>query len=145
MTEQAGYYGRGANGIAGDTKTRSFPRLRSRKWPFALANAWALMAGGLSDPTLEEIELRDRGSHPASCRLFVIQTNGIAPFLRQELQDLTRIFGDFTNPPDVIAYPRNEAEVAAVLDWCGDNGYAAIPWRRIKCHGRHCPGVATVR
>ncbi len=35
---------------------------------------------------------------------------------------------DFSNPPDVVAYPRDEAEVAAVLDWCGANDLAAIPF-----------------
>lgn len=35
---------------------------------------------------------------------------------------------DFSNPPDVVALPRDEAEVAAVLDWCGDKGYAAVPF-----------------
>ncbi len=35
---------------------------------------------------------------------------------------------DFTNPPDVVAFPRDEAGIAAVLDWCGANDYAAVPF-----------------
>lgn len=35
---------------------------------------------------------------------------------------------DFSNPPDVVALPRNEDEVAAVLDWCGEHGYSAVPF-----------------
>ncbi len=35
---------------------------------------------------------------------------------------------DFSNPPDVVALPRDEADIAAVLDWCGSNGYAAVPF-----------------
>ena len=34
----------------------------------------------------------------------------------------------FPNPPDVVAHPTTEAEVAAALDWCSSAGYAAIPY-----------------
>jgi alkyldihydroxyacetonephosphate synthase len=34
----------------------------------------------------------------------------------------------FPNPPDVVAHPRNEREVEAVLEWCSASGYAAIPF-----------------
>ena len=44
-------------------------------------------------------------------------------------RDVVRGFrGEFPNPPDVVAHPRTEAEVEAVLAWCCDEGYAAIPW-----------------
>jgi alkyldihydroxyacetonephosphate synthase len=44
-------------------------------------------------------------------------------------RDRVRKFAaDFTNPPDVVAYPRNEADVAALLDWCGSAGYATTPF-----------------
>jgi alkyldihydroxyacetonephosphate synthase len=35
---------------------------------------------------------------------------------------------DFPNPPDVVAHPRSEVEVAATLDWCDANGYIAVPY-----------------
>ncbi len=34
----------------------------------------------------------------------------------------------FPNPPDVIAYPRTEAEVVTVLDWCSNSNIVAIPY-----------------
>ena len=34
----------------------------------------------------------------------------------------------FPNPPDVIAYPRTEAEVVTVLDWCANSNIVAIPY-----------------
>ena len=34
----------------------------------------------------------------------------------------------FPNPPDVVAHPRSEDELEAVLAWCSDGGYAAIPY-----------------
>lgn len=36
--------------------------------------------------------------------------------------------GQYGNAPDVVAYPRNEAEVAAVVDWAGGAGAAVIPF-----------------
>ena len=36
--------------------------------------------------------------------------------------------GEFSNPPDVVAHPNNEQEMEAVLEWCSDHGYAAIPY-----------------
>ena len=35
---------------------------------------------------------------------------------------------DFGNPPDVVAHPRDEAEVEATLDWCDANGYVTVPY-----------------
>ncbi len=36
--------------------------------------------------------------------------------------------GEFPHPPDFVAFPRNEEEVVAILDWCSDAGAAAIPY-----------------
>jgi alkyldihydroxyacetonephosphate synthase len=36
--------------------------------------------------------------------------------------------GEFPNPPDLVAYPSSEADVAALLGWCGDARIAAIPY-----------------
>ncbi|MFW6174690.1 MAG: FAD-binding oxidoreductase [Chloroflexota bacterium] len=44
-------------------------------------------------------------------------------------RDRTRKFnGEFHNPPDIVAYPGEESELSALLDWCSSNGYAAIPF-----------------
>ena len=34
----------------------------------------------------------------------------------------------FPNPPDVVAFPRNEHEVERVMHWCWSEGYAVIPF-----------------
>src|SRR5688572_25015035 len=36
--------------------------------------------------------------------------------------------GDFASAPDFVAEPRDETEVVALLDWCGDARVAAIPY-----------------
>ncbi len=48
----------------------------------------------------------------------------------RSVHDLARMIlrRDFTNPPDAVAYPRDEADIGAVLDWCGANDLAAIPF-----------------
>jgi alkyldihydroxyacetonephosphate synthase len=44
-------------------------------------------------------------------------------------RDLVRAFrGRFDHPPDVVAYPRDEADVGALFEWCADAGAAAIPF-----------------
>ncbi|MGH2988869.1 MAG: FAD-binding protein, partial [Solirubrobacterales bacterium] len=44
-------------------------------------------------------------------------------------RDVVRAFrGRIDNPPDVVARPRDEGEVEAVLEWCADAGAAAIPF-----------------
>ncbi|MCI0897139.1 MAG: FAD-binding oxidoreductase [Chloroflexi bacterium] len=47
----------------------------------------------------------------------------------RSFRDRIRAFNlDFPNPPDVVARPRSEQEVEAVLEWCSTSGYAAIPY-----------------
>ncbi|MDE0169850.1 MAG: FAD-binding oxidoreductase [bacterium] len=47
----------------------------------------------------------------------------------QSQPDSIRLFAsDFGHAPDVIAYPRNDADVAALLDWAGEEGAALIPF-----------------
>jgi alkyldihydroxyacetonephosphate synthase len=35
---------------------------------------------------------------------------------------------DFSSPPDLVALPRDEHDVSALLDWCADANIAAIPY-----------------
>jgi alkyldihydroxyacetonephosphate synthase len=44
-------------------------------------------------------------------------------------RDILRGFlGDFSPAPDVVAFPRSEEEIAAVLAWCSEARVAAIPF-----------------
>jgi alkyldihydroxyacetonephosphate synthase len=43
--------------------------------------------------------------------------------------DLARgLRGDYRHAPDLVAHPRDEREVAEVLEWCADHRVAAIPY-----------------
>ncbi|HET7640013.1 MAG TPA: FAD-binding oxidoreductase, partial [Ktedonobacteraceae bacterium] len=83
-------------------------------------------------PTEEEIRLRPcRLTIPA--RLLDIctteQYERLFHSYGSSFLDSVRTFArDFPNPPDVIAYPRNEQDVLALFDWCYDVGAAVIPF-----------------
>jgi alkyldihydroxyacetonephosphate synthase len=36
--------------------------------------------------------------------------------------------GQFADPPDLVAFPESSEDVDALLSWCADEGYAAIPF-----------------
>ena len=83
-------------------------------------------------PAPDEITLpKSRLSAPAS--LASICTHD--PYERilhsfgQSQPDSIRIFaGDFAHAPDVVAYPRSDADVAALMEWAGDEGAALVPY-----------------
>jgi alkyldihydroxyacetonephosphate synthase len=44
-------------------------------------------------------------------------------------RDVVRGFrGEFPNPPDLVAYPRDESEIETVLNWCEAEGAAVVPF-----------------
>ena len=83
-------------------------------------------------PTIDELRLRPpRLDPPASlaplCTTDPVERAGHT--YGKSFRDVVRAFRrEFAHPPDVVAVPRTEAEVADVLDWCGDAGAAAIPY-----------------
>jgi alkyldihydroxyacetonephosphate synthase len=47
----------------------------------------------------------------------------------KSFRDVVRAFRrDYRHPPDLVAFPRTEADVVALLDWCGSTRVAAIPY-----------------
>lgn len=47
----------------------------------------------------------------------------------KSFRDVVRALArDFSHPPDLVALPRSEDDVAALLDWCAGSGAAAIPY-----------------
>jgi alkyldihydroxyacetonephosphate synthase len=47
----------------------------------------------------------------------------------KSFRDVVRGYArDFAPAPDLVAFPRDEDEIAALLDWCGGAGIAAIPY-----------------
>ena len=49
--------------------------------------------------------------------------------LGKAYRDVVRGFrGEFVNPPDLVALPRDESEIETVMSWCESEGAAVIPF-----------------
>ncbi|MGQ0805722.1 MAG: FAD-binding oxidoreductase [Actinomycetota bacterium] len=83
-------------------------------------------------PTLDELDLpAPRLALPDSlaplCTTDPFERAGHA--YGKSFRDVVRAFGrDFSHPPDVVAMPRTEDDVTALLDWCADAHAAAVPY-----------------
>jgi alkyldihydroxyacetonephosphate synthase len=83
-------------------------------------------------PTLESIQMpAPRFAPPAPLAAFV-STDRLERAMHAHgkgYRDLVRAFtGDFSGAPDVVAFPRGEDEVAAVLAWCEAEWLAVVPF-----------------
>jgi len=83
-------------------------------------------------PRLEEVELRPpRVEVPPSLAAFssAATEDRIRHTYGRSYRDIVRGFhGRFGPAPDLVARPRNESEVVAVLDWAGGAGVAVVPF-----------------
>ena len=83
-------------------------------------------------PRLEEIRLRaPRLTPPAGLEAIC----SVDPYDRaghsygKAFRDVVRAFRrQYANPIDLVAFPRHEADIIALLDWCADANAAAIPY-----------------
>ena len=81
---------------------------------------------------LEEVELRDsRLKRPSG--LGDLFSDGryerVSHSLGSAYRDVVRgFYGKFENPPDLVAFPRDESEIEAVLSWAEAEGAAVIPF-----------------
>ena len=82
--------------------------------------------------SLESIELRGaRTRVPSVLAGFVTDQNEarVRHTYGKSYRDILRGFrGDFSSAPDLVATPRNEDDIASVLDWASDAGVAVIPF-----------------
>ena len=83
-------------------------------------------------PRIEEVTLRAARVAPPAALASLCSTTPLdraGHTYGKSFRDVVRGFArDFANPPDVVAFPTDEAEVAALLAWCSDAGLAAIPY-----------------
>ncbi len=83
-------------------------------------------------PQLADIELRrPRVAPPASLAAICSSEkyDRAAHAFGKSVIDLARgLARDYSNPPDVVAYPRNEQDIVALLDWAGASGIAVTPY-----------------
>jgi len=83
-------------------------------------------------PSIENLELRaPRISVPDTLSSVVTtdKTERVIHTYGGHFLELNRALrGDFEEPPDAVAYPEDENQIEAVLDWCDGKGYAVIPY-----------------
>jgi alkyldihydroxyacetonephosphate synthase len=89
--------------------------------------------GEVAEPVpLEKVELREsRLKRPASFGdLFSDgRYERVSHALGKAYRDVVRGFrGEFENPPDLVAFPRDESEIEAVLSWAEAEGAAVVPF-----------------
>jgi alkyldihydroxyacetonephosphate synthase len=117
-------WGREGEGLTAEEETTALARYRSL---FKVDHFEQV-----SPPTLLQIELRrPRLSPPA----VLAPLCSIDPYDRalhtygKSFCDYARgLVGDYSNAPDVVAYPRDENEVAAILDWAGATPAVVTPF-----------------
>jgi len=83
-------------------------------------------------PRIEDIALRAPRAQPPAALAEICTEDPLeraGHHYGKSFRDSVRGFrGEFPNPPDQVAYPRDEQQVVALLDWCADAGLAAIPY-----------------
>ena len=83
-------------------------------------------------PDLDHLTLRaPRVAPPASLAAFCSSEryDRVAHTYGKSYPDYVRaMLGDYDNAPDVVAYPRSEAEISAVMDWAGGVSAALTPF-----------------
>jgi alkyldihydroxyacetonephosphate synthase len=86
----------------------------------------------IEPPTVDELDLREPRVAPPAALLHLCTVD---PYERaghtygKSFRDVWRaLHRDFSQPPDVVAIPRTEDDVVALLDWCADARIAAIPY-----------------
>src|SRR5215472_10173855 len=86
----------------------------------------------LRPPFIDEIRLgAPRITPPDSIAAICSTTTGerAAHSYGKSYRDVVRsLRREYANPPDVVAFPRDEQEVRAVLDWCDAVRAVAIPY-----------------
>jgi alkyldihydroxyacetonephosphate synthase len=97
-----------------------------------LASRWGVTVDPAPIPSIDDVELRPpRISAPdaiAGCCSTDTHARAMHSY-GMAFTDRIRAFNrDFPNPPDIVAYPADEAELAAVLEWCHDAGHRVVPW-----------------
>jgi alkyldihydroxyacetonephosphate synthase len=81
---------------------------------------------------LEDVELRPPRIEPPPSLAAICSTDRLeraSHAYGKAYRDIVRAFrGQVDHPPDVVARPRDEHELAQLLEWCADAGAAAIPY-----------------
>ncbi len=83
-------------------------------------------------PTLADVRLRAPRIAPPATLAAICSTETYDRAAHAHGKGFTdavlAMLNDFASAPDVVAYPANEQDIAAVMDWAGSAGAALIPF-----------------
>ncbi len=83
-------------------------------------------------PKADEIRLRSPRAMPPGSLSDICSTDHferLAHSFGKSFFDSARIFArDFSNPPDVVAFPGSERDIVSLFDWCDTINAVVIPW-----------------
>lgn len=83
-------------------------------------------------PRLEDVELRRPRVSPPAALAGILSEDRFERCLHsygRSFRDVERSSrGEFSNPPDAVAFPASAEDVERLLDWCSSLRLAAIPW-----------------
>ena len=91
----------------------------------------SLADGEVKPPRLEDLKLESPRLNPPASLPFcsTAHYDRAAHTYGKSFPDYVRgLVGDYSNAPDVVAYPRTEEEIVAVLDWAGGAQASVTPF-----------------
>jgi alkyldihydroxyacetonephosphate synthase len=116
-------WGREGEGLTSAEETFVFERVEQRFGPLA--------DGEIKPPRLEDLKIETPRLNPPASLPFCSTAlyDRAAHTYGKSFPDYVRgLFGDYSNAPDVVAYPRTEEEIVAVLDWAGGAQASVTPF-----------------
>ena len=116
-------WGREGEGLTSAEETFVFERIEQRFGPLA--------DGEVKPPRLEDLKLESPRLNPPASLPFCSTAlyDRAAHTYGKSFPDYVRgLVGDYSNAPDVVAYPRTEEEIVAVLDWAGGAQASVTPF-----------------
>ncbi len=86
----------------------------------------------VAPPTVDELELPGPRVQPPAALRSICSADAAdraGHTYGKSFRDIVRaLHRDFSTPPDIVAFPRDERDVVALLDWCHAEHLAAIPY-----------------
>jgi alkyldihydroxyacetonephosphate synthase len=117
-------WGREGEGFSADEKDFAFARLRELLGVDTFEQR--------SPPRLDDIALPEPRIKPPTSLAGICTSDrherAVHTYGKSYPDYVRGLAGDYSCAPDVVAYPRSETEVAAVLDWAGGAQAAVIPF-----------------
>ncbi len=104
-----------------------------RPWESEIAQRYGLSGFDVKPPPkAEEIELRKSRVDVPSALQAMVRTDHLTrlehSYGKAGFDTIRMFMRSVPNPPDAVAFPETEEDIAKILDWCGRIGAKAIPY-----------------